>query len=414
MNRTVIIGGGAAGLFAACNVKKGTEVVVIEKNDRPGRKLAITGKGRCNITNAIDIGDFIKNVPGNGKFLYSAFYSYTNEDVIHFFENHGLKTKVERGDRVFPVSDSAKDVVSTLYKVATNNGVRFRFNTVVKEILVKDGKVFGVTLNNEEIIECDNVVLATGGKSYPATGSTGDGYVMAKKLGHTVIMPKPSLVGLVSDEGWIDSVQGLSLKNVGFCLRKSDGKKIYDSFGEMIFTHFGVSGPIVLSGSRMVHKYMDENLAVNDVFASIDLKPALSFEKLDLRVQRDFSKYSNKQIKNALFDLLPEKLIPVVIKLSEIDENKVVNVITREERFRLVSTLKGLEFRITQIRPIDEAIITAGGIKISEINPATMESKFVEGLYFCGEVIDVDAFTGGFNLQIAFSTAYLVAQSISL
>jgi len=412
MSRVVIIGGGAAGLFVACNLKKGTEAVVIEKNDRPGRKLAITGKGRCNITNAIDISDFIKNVPGNGKFLYSAFYSFSNQDVIEFFEKHGLKTKVERGDRVFPVSDSAKDVVSTLYRCAADNSVKFRFNSIVKEILTKDGKVAGVKLNSGEIIDCDNVVLATGGKSYPATGSTGDGYSMAEKLGHTIISPKPSLVGLVSDENWVSELQGLSLKNVGFSLENNKGKSIYDSFGEMLFTHFGVSGPIVLSGSRVVHKYMDDRLNVDGVIASIDLKPALSFEKLDLRVQRDFAKYSNKQIKNALFDLLPEKLIPVVIKLSRVDENKVVNVITREERLSLVKTLKELKFNISGIRPIDEAIITAGGVKISEINPTTMESKIVEGLYFAGEIIDVDAFTGGFNLQIAFSTAYLVAENI--
>lgn len=412
MGKVIIIGAGASGLFVACNIKKGNDVIIIEKNDRPGRKLAITGKGRCNITNAIDISDFIKNVPGNGKFLYSAFDSYTNKDVIEFFEKHGVKTKVERGDRVFPVSDSAKDVVSALYRCAVNNGVKFRFNTIVKEILTEDGRISGVKLNNGEIIKCDKVVLATGGMSYPATGSTGDGYAMAEKLGHTIVTPKPSLVGLVSDESWIKSLQGLSLKNVGFCLKNGKGKTIYDSFGEMLFTHFGVSGPIVLSGSRVVHKYMNEELVVKDVYASIDLKPALSFEKLDLRIQRDFSKYSNKQIKNALFDLLPEKLIPVVIKLSGIDENKVVNVITREERLKLVEVLKDFKFNISKIRPIDEAIITAGGVKISEINPKTMESKIVEGLYLCGEIIDVDAFTGGFNLQIAFSTAYLVSENL--
>jgi len=411
MSKVVIVGAGAAGLFAACNIDENTEVVVVEKNDRPGRKLAITGKGRCNITNAIDISDFIKNVPGNGKFLYSAFYSYTNEDVINFFEEHGVKTKVERGDRVFPISDSAKDVVSALYRVATKNGAKFRFNTEVKEILEKDKCIYGVKLKNGEIIECDKVILATGGVSYPATGSTGDGYRMATVLGHTVIEPKPSLVGLISNNLYIKSLQGLTLKNVGFKLKDVKGKTIYDSFGEMLFTHFGVSGPIVLSGSRVLHKYMDDKLVVKNIIGSIDLKPALSFEKLDLRVQRDFSKYSNKQLKNALFDLLPEKLVSSVIRLSEVDENKVVNVITREERLRIVKVLKEFEFEINGIRPIDEAIITSGGVKISEIEPATMRSKIINGLYFCGEIIDVDAFTGGFNLQIAFSTAYLAAKN---
>lgn len=411
MSKIVIIGAGASGLFTACNILN-EDVVVLEKNNRPGRKLAITGKGRCNITNAVDIGDFIKNVPGNGKFLYSAFYSYTNEDVINFFEGHGVKTKVERGDRVFPVSDSAKDVVSALYNCAVKNGVKFRFNTVAKEILTDNGKVCGVSLKNGEVIKCDKVILATGGLSYPATGSTGDGYNMAEKVGHTIIKPKPSLVGLVSDDVRMYDLQGLSLKNVKFCLKNDSGKVIYDNFGEMLFTHFGVSGPIVLSGSRVVHKYMNEALSVHGVTASVDLKPALSIEKLDLRVQRDFLKYSNKQIKNALFDLLPERLIPVVIRLSNIDENKVVNVITKEERAGLVAVLKDFSFSIDKIRPIDEAIITAGGVKISEINPRTMESKIVDGLYFCGEIIDVDAYTGGFNLQIAFSTAHLVADSV--
>lgn len=413
MGRVVIIGAGAAGLFAACNIDN-MDILVIEKNDRPGRKLAITGKGRCNITNSIDISDFIKNVPGNGKFLYSAFYSYTNEDIVSFFETHGVKTKVERGGRVFPVSDSAKDVVDALYRTAVNNGAKFKFNSSVRDIIVKEGKIFGVKLNDGEVIECDRVILATGGMSYPATGSTGDGYSLASHLGHTIIPPKPSLVGLISDTSYIPSLQGLSLKNVGFYLKDSKGKNIYESFGEMLFTHFGVSGPIVLSGSRVVHKYMDERLKVSGVTGVIDLKPALDFEKLDLRVQRDFAKYSNKQLKNALFDLLPERLIPVVIGLSNIDENKVVNVITREERLNLVRTLKGLSFNVSGIRPIEEAIITAGGVKISEINPGTMESKFVEGLFFCGEVIDVDAFTGGFNLQIAFSTAYLAAKNLQV
>lgn len=412
MKKVVVIGGGAAGLMAAGFAAKNAEVLVIEKNDRIGRKLAITGKGRCNITNSADISDFIDNIPGNGRFLYSALYSFTNDDVIEFFDKLGVKTKVERGGRVFPVSDSAKDVVNALYKFNKDNNVKIKYGISVKEILTDNDKVIGVRLDNNEIISCDRVILATGGKSYPATGSTGDGYEMAKKLGHTIISPKPSLVGLVCRDEWIHELQGLSLKNVEFSLMDSRGKEIYSEFGEMLFTHFGVSGPIVLSGSRVLHKYMNDNRKVNGIKARIDLKPALDFKKLDLRVQRDFEKYINKELKNALFELLPERLIPVVIKLANIDEHKKVNVITAEERKRIVETLKNLEFSVDELRPIDEAIITAGGVCVDEINPSTMESKNIQGLYFCGEVIDVDAYTGGFNLQIAFSTAFLAGNNI--
>lgn len=412
MKKVVVIGGGAAGLVAAGFAAKSADVLVIEKNDRVGRKLAITGKGRCNITNSADISDFIENIPGNGRFLYSALYSFTNDDVIEFFNKLGVETKVERGGRVFPVSDSAKDVVNALYKFNKDNNVKIRYETSVKEILTYNNKVTGVRLDNNEVINCDRVILATGGKSYPATGSTGDGYEIAKKLGHKIVSPKPSLVGLVSEDEWMHELQGLSLKNVNFSLLDARGKEVYSEFGEMLFTHFGVSGPIVLSGSRVLHKFMNENRKVTGVKARIDLKPALDFKKLDLRVQRDFEKYINKELKNALFELLPERLIPVVIKLSNIDEHKKVNVITAEERKRLVEVLKNLTFSIDELRPIDEAIITAGGVCVDEINPSTMESKNIQGLYFCGEIIDVDACTGGFNLQIAFSTAFLAGNNI--
>ena len=412
MKKVVVIGGGAAGLMAAGFAGKNADVLVLEKNDRAGRKLAITGKGRCNVTNSADISEFIENTPGNGRFLYSAFYSFTNDDTIKFFNKLGVETKVERGGRIFPMSDSAKDIVNALGRFIRENNVKIKYNVVAKEVITENGKVAGVKLSNGETINCDKVILATGGKSYPATGSTGDGYEIARKLGHKITPPKPSLVGLVSHTNWISQLQGLSLKNVQFRLLDSKNREIYSEFGEMLFTHFGVSGPIVLSGSRVLHKYMNENRCVTGIKARIDLKPALDNKKLDLRVQRDFQKYINKELKNALFDLLPEKLVPVIISILGIDEKKKVNVITAEERKRIVEVLKGLEIEINELRPIDEAIITAGGVCTDEINPSTMESKLIDGLYFCGEVIDVDAYTGGFNLQIAFSTAFLAGNNV--
>ncbi len=405
--KVIVIGGGPAGIMAAgIAAHRGNSVVLCEKNDRLGRKLLISGKGRCNITNDTDIEGLIENTPGNGNFLYSAFYTFSNQDLIEFFMEFGLETKVERGGRVFPVSDSAKDVVAALMRFLNKNNVSIRTNSPVKSIQVDNDSVSGVELTDGTVLEADSVILAVGGMSYPGTGSTGDGYEMAKKLGHTITTLQPSLVPLVTKEEWVRDLQGLSLKNISVTFKNNKGKEIYSDFGEMIFTHFGVSGPVILSASRHLLSY-----DFKDVKLSIDLKPALSEEKLDERVQRDFEKFSRKQFKNSLDELLPQKLIPIMIGLSEIDPYKPVHQITKEERKRLVSLLKHLEVTISAARPIKEAIVTAGGIKINEINPSTMESKKVKGLHFAGEIIDVDAYTGGFNLTIAFSTGYLAGMS---
>lgn len=417
--KVVVIGGGAAGMVAAIMASRnGHNVVLIEKMRSLGRKLSITGKGRCNMTNATEIENFIKNVPGNGKFMYSAFQQFTNEDAIRFFNEIGVKTKVERGDRVFPVSDSALEVIDKLKKELDKQKVRIIVNTSVEKILVENisneneylSKVVGVKINTG-IIECEKIILATGGKSYPTTGSTGDGYKFAEKLGHTVVPPKPSLVPLEVYEKDIKEIQGVSLKNIG--MKILDGKKVvYEDFGELLFTHFGVSGPTVLSGSAHLLrvKGIDEKLKNGDITIRIDLKPALTEEKLELRLQRDFEKYTKKQFKNSLNDLLPSKLIKYIVERSNIAEEKQTDQITKEERKKLAILLKNLDFKVKKFRPIEEAIITAGGISIKEINSSTMESKKVKGLFFAGEIIDVDAYTGGFNLQIAYSTAYVAAK----
>lgn len=403
----IVVGGGPAGIMAAgIAAHRGNKVVLLEKNDRLGKKLLISGKGRCNITNDTDIEGLIENTPGNGNFLYSAFYTFSNQDLISFINELGLETKVERGGRVFPVSDSARDVVSALMRFLNKNNVKIMTGSPVRNIIYQNDKVSGVVLTDGTVLEADSVVLAVGGMSYPGTGSTGDGYEMAKKLGHTVTPLKPSLVPLVTGEEWVKDLQGLSLKNISVSFKNSRGKEIYSDFGEMIFTHFGVSGPVILSASRHLLAY-----DFKDITLSVDLKPALSEEKLDERVQRDFEKYSRKQYKNSLDELLPQKLIPVVIELSSIDPYKPVHQITKEERKRLVALLKRLEVTIAAARPIKEAIVTAGGIKTNEINPSTMESRKIKGLYFAGEIIDVDAYTGGFNLTIAFSTGYLAGMN---
>lgn len=405
--KVAVIGGGPAGLMAAGKAgQRGLDTTVYEKNKSLCKKLLITGKGRCNITNSTDIEDLIANIPGNGRFLYSSFYTFSNTDIINFFESNGLKTKVERGGRVFPVSDDAHDVAELLYSYTKSNNVKIYLENSLKEIIVENNKVKGVVMNNGRIFDCDSVVLATGGASYPRTGSTGDGYDIVKRLGHTIVSPRPSLVPLEIQENWVKELQGLSLRNISVSIINNKGKKIFTDFGEMLFTHFGVSGPVILTGSRHVLDYNS-----NQCNLILDLKPALSEEKLYNRIGRDFDLNSRKMFKNALDDLLPQKLIPVIIKLSEIPPEKFVNQITREERRKLTILLKSLKMTIKGTRPISEAIITSGGVATDEINPSTMESKIIKGLFFAGEIIDVDGYTGGFNLTIAFSTGYLAGSN---
>jgi predicted Rossmann fold flavoprotein len=407
MGRVIVIGGGAAGLMAAGKAaERGLDVLLVEKNDRVGRKLLISGKGRCNITNSTDIDGLIENIPGNGSFLYSAFCNFSNEDLIRLLNEEGLETKVERGGRVFPVSNRAMDVVDTLKCYVSKKGAQIMTSTPVREIQVNEGRVKGVILKDGKVLECTSAILATGGASYPGTGSTGDGYMMARKLGHTVTNLKPSLIPLLVQEAWVMELQGLSLKNIAITLFDKSGKKVYSDFGEMLFTHFGVSGPIILSASRHILDY-----DYRDIKLVLDLKPALSVEMLDARLQRDFEKYSRKQYKNSLDDLLPQKLIPVVIILSGIPGDKMVNQITKVERHDLAALLKGMQMEITGSRPVEEAIVTVGGVSTNEINPSTMESKLVKGLFLAGELVDIDAYTGGFNLTIAFSTGCLAGLS---
>ena len=401
MKRVVIIGAGASGMMAAKVAgDRGYKVTVLEKQKRCGQKLLITGKGRCNITNNCEIEELIENVPTNGKFLYSAFYTFTNDQVIDMFNDLGVETKTERGKRVFPVSDKAVDVVRELDRqMNSNKNVEVLLNSKVDKIIAEDGAVKKVVLSDKREIECDSVIVATGGVSYPKTGSTGDGYRFAKNLGHTIITPKPSLIGLEVMEDYVADLAKLSLRNVSIEVYNSKNKKIYDDFGEMEFTKYGIDGPIIKSASCRMGDLSKDNYKI-----VLDLKPALDEEKLDKRIQKDFQKYSNKNFENYL---LPKQLIPTIVKLSKIDPYIKVNQISKEERKNLVHLIKHISFTVKNYRPIEEAIITSGGIKTSEINSSTMESKLVSGLFFAGEVIDIDAYTGGFNLQIAFSTAYL-------
>ncbi len=408
MSKVIVIGAGPAGMLAAGTAAaKGEEVILIEKNDRVGRKLAITGKGRCNITNDCDVKDIMDFIPRNGKFLYSAMRCFTPQDVMRFFEKLGVPVKVERGNRVFPVSDRASDVVNALRRFLISKKVSI-VNDKVEEIWAEDGHVCAVKTQKRGEILANKVILCTGGKSYPKTGSTGDGYVLAKKLGHTIVTIRPSLVPLVVKQKFCQELQGLSLKNVSIKLiDKKKNKVQYEDFGEMLFTHFGVSGPIVLSASA----HMDGDFA--DRYAvELDMKPALTFEQLDKRVLRDFSKYLHKNLSNALNELLPKKMIPIVIHLAGLSGQEKCDSITKQKRYDLVQSIKCIHMDIVKLASIDEAIVTRGGVNVKEINPSTMQSKLVEGLYFAGEIIDVDAYTGGFNLQIAFSTGRLTGESV--
>ncbi len=418
--KVVIIGGGASGMLAGISsASQGNETIILEKMNTVGKKLRITGKGRCNITNNISIEKFIENIPGNGKFLYSAFKNFNNQDIINLLKQEGLNTKVERGDRVFPVTDSAQSVIDALYSALKKAGVKIVYNAKVTDLEIKEKEVIGVRylLNNqEESIKADKVILATGGLSYPATGSTGDGYNIAKKYGHTINNLKPALVPIECYEKDIcKSLQGLTLKNVSIKIKdKEKNKIIYQDFGEMLFAHFGVTGPIIISSSSHLIRYkgIEQLLKNKSIELIIDLKPALSEEKLDSRIMRDFQEYKNKDFKNSLDKLLPKKMIETIIKMSEIDPDKKTNVVTKEERIKLAKTIKNLKLTISGFRGIEEAIVTAGGISVKEINPKTMESKIIKGLYFAGEIIDVDAYTGGFNLQIAYSTGVTAGKNI--
>ncbi|MBW9170908.1 NAD(P)/FAD-dependent oxidoreductase [Clostridium estertheticum] len=407
MAKVIIIGGGPAGMMAAVTASSKHEVVLIEKNERLGRKLYITGKGRCNITNAKEIGDFFENIPCNPNFLYSSLYSFTNEDTMNFFKEQGVNLKVERGDRVFPESDKSSDIIKAFDIALKNKKVEVLLNSKVKRIVRDNQKVIGVELASGNNVYGDYIILCTGGLSYPQTGSSGEGLTYAKVLGHNIIKPKASLVPIELEEEWIKDLQGLSLKNVELNIKNSKNKSIYKEFGEMIFTHYGISGPIVLSGSCYVKE--GEKLK-----AFINLKPALSEIQLDKRIQSDFLKYANKDFKNSLTDLLPSKLINTIIQLSNIDEDKKVNSVTKEERKILVNLLQNLPLTIKRLRPIDEAIITSGGVDTLQIDASTMKSKLIDNLYFAGEMIDVDAYTGGYNLQIALSTGFLAGNSVGV
>jgi hypothetical protein len=413
MSKVLVVGGGPAGMIAALSAAEtGHEVTLLEKNEKLGKKLFITGKGRCNITNASDMDEVFENVVTNRRFLYSAFYDFDNQSVVDFFENNGLRTKVERGNRVFPMSDHSSDVIAALKKALVQHNVDIKLNTEVLNIIIEDDKASGVILQNGKKLAADNVIIATGGFSYQSTGSTGDGYRFAREAGHKVTEIRPSLVPFCAKEKYVKEMQGLSLRNVNVSIYNgasgTSRKLLYESFGEMLFTHFGVSGPLILSASAII-KSADIS---RDLFMEIDLKPALSREQLDDRILRDFDGAMNKQFKNAVVHLFPAKMTPVMIELSGIDPDKKVNGITKEERKKFVDLIKAFPVTLCGLRDFNEAIITRGGVNVKEINPKTMESKLVHDLYFCGELLDLDALTGGYNLQIAWSTGHLAGQCL--
>lgn len=408
MSRVIVIGAGPAGMFAAiAAAENGHQVLLLEKNEKTGKKLFITGKGRCNITNACDVEDFFQNINGNAKFLYSAVYGYDNFRVMQFFEEQGLALKTERGNRVFPQSDHSSDVIAALNRRMRELGIECRLHTEVTSLLIKNDQVYGLKIANGDILEADDIIVATGGMSYQSTGSTGDGYRFAEEAGIQVTERIPALVPMVAEEAYVRELQGLSLKNV--TVRIKDGKKcLYEDFGEMLFTHFGVSGPLILSASCKIGKTLQKK----NLQMEIDLKPALDKEQLDKRILREFDENQKRQFKNAITKLFPAKLLPVMIQLSGIDPEKKVNEITKEERANFVSLIKHMPVTITGLRDFNEAIITKGGVSVKEIDPHTMESKKISHLYFAGEVLDLDAVTGGFNLQIAWSTGHLAGESI--
>lgn len=405
-DRVAVIGGGPAGIIAAGFAgSRGKKVTLFEKNNKLGKKLFVTGKGRCNITNGAPIDSFFDSIVNNKTFLYSSLYSFTNEDIISLLEDYGLKAKVERGNRIFPLSDKSSDVIKTLERFLVDNNVDLRFNSNVLDITFKTNQFIIKLEGNKEYI-FDKVILATGGISYPATGSTGSGYEFATNLGHKIQSLNPALVGIEIKNKGFESLQGLALKNVE--LRSYlDNRLVCQEFGELLFTHYGISGPIVLTTSSYINRFDEDR-----IFLRLDLKPGLNMEKLDKRILRDFEIYKNKQINNGLIDLLPQKLIPIIIGNSNIDERKSVHQITREERCKIIDNIKGLNLEFQSLRPIREAVVTSGGILVEEIEPSTMESKLIPGLFFAGEIIDVDALTGGFNLQIAYSTGYLAGNSV--